>query len=121
MSILIVFFFRQQYNVMLRVKLSALARRREKVKQLAANEKTKNSKRDSKREEITRLLEEAVTELQVAASKSLENATAKLETIDMDGNDLLTKAGSRLTDVSGNVLNVPEVAADVAEMSVGLT
>ncbi|VDK46654.1 unnamed protein product [Taenia asiatica] len=112
---------RDNFSLIVRVKLNALSRHRVTLKshleQLRGSGSSSVEAVRKSKGGIFDSLEDAVLELRMAASKSLDSATANLEIVDVAGYEMIGPLVGRITDLFVEVNKAQDVYASLERIS----
>lgn len=111
-----------QFSLLVRVKLNALVRHRvllkARLEQLRGSGSSPLEAERKLKGGIFNSLEDAVMELRMAASKSLDTATAKLEMVDVTGYEMIGPLVRRITDLFVEVNKAQDTYVSLERISV---
>ncbi|VDM33367.1 unnamed protein product [Hydatigera taeniaeformis] len=112
---------RDSFSLVVRVKLNALSRHKlllkSRLESLCERTSSALESEGELKGGIFAALEEAVMELRVAASKSLDTATAKLEVVDVTGYEMMEPVVRQITDLFSEVNKVQAVYASLGQIT----
>ncbi|KAH9285803.1 DAZ-associated protein 1 [Echinococcus granulosus] len=112
---------RDSFSLMVRVKLNALSRHKAMLKsrleQLQGPDSSSVETLRKSKGGVFGAMEDAVLELRMAASKSLDAATAKLEMVDMNGFEMIGPLVRQITDLFVEVNKTQDVFVSLERIS----